>query len=44
VTLTIPVGTATGWWYVIAVADGDGTVPEVTETNNFRNRSVYVSP
>ena len=44
VTLTIPAGTATGWWYVIAVADGDGTVPEVNETNNFRSRSVYVSP
>jgi subtilase family serine protease len=44
VTLTIPAGTATGWWYVIAVADGDGAVAETLETNNFRNKSVYVSP
>ena len=32
--LTIPSGTAAGTYYVIAVADADGAVNEVDETNN----------
>jgi subtilisin family serine protease/subtilase family serine protease len=43
-TVTIPGGTAAGTWYVIAKADGDGTVVETSETNNKSARSLLVGP
>jgi subtilase family serine protease len=42
--VTIPQGTATGLWYIIAKADADGTVPETSETNNTYSRSIQVGP
>jgi hypothetical protein len=30
-----PCGTAAGWYFVIAKADGDGTLAEVQEINNI---------
>ena len=33
-SLTMPAGTATGTYYVIALADGDNAVTETAETNN----------
>jgi len=35
-TLMMPAGTPAGTIYIIAVADGDGTVPETVETNNSK--------
>jgi subtilase family serine protease len=32
--LTLPANTAAGTWYVIAKADGEGTIAETSETNN----------
>ena len=43
-TVTIPAGTAAGTWYVIAKADGQGTVVESSETNNKSARSFIVGP
>ncbi|MBI5739722.1 MAG: hypothetical protein HZA16_03285 [Nitrospirae bacterium] len=34
-TVTIPAGTAAGEYYIIAKADADGAVVELSETNNF---------
>jgi subtilase family serine protease len=42
VTLAIPAGTAGGSYFVIAVADADGAVPETNEGNNFTNRTMLV--
>ncbi len=42
VSLTIPAGTANGIYYVIAVADGDGVVPETQEGNNAYAASLLV--
>ena len=39
--LTVPAGLPTASYYLIAVADGDGQVPETIETNN--NRSVLLT-
>jgi subtilase family serine protease len=33
-TVTVPLGTATGSWYIIAKADGEGVVNETSEANN----------
>src|SRR5262249_7531589 len=35
-SLTLPVGTAAGTYYVLARADGEGSVPETNESNNSR--------
>jgi subtilase family serine protease len=35
-TLSIPAGTATGTYYIIAKADGTGVVPETQELNNTK--------
>jgi subtilase family serine protease len=43
-TLTIPAGTATGTYYVLAQADGDGVVTETNETNNVRSAQVRIGP
>lgn len=40
----IPPGTTAGMWYVFAKADADGVVPETSETNNTRGRSILVGP
>ncbi|MCI0686777.1 MAG: hypothetical protein L0Y54_06000, partial [Sporichthyaceae bacterium] len=40
--LTIPAGTATGYWYVLAKADGPGDVPEASESNNIGSWSVVI--
>jgi subtilase family serine protease len=42
--LTIPVGTATGSYYVIAQADADGAVLETNEANNIGRLFVRVGP
>jgi subtilase family serine protease/subtilisin family serine protease len=41
-SLTLPAGTATGAWYVIAKADADGSVPEISEVNNLASRSLQI--
>ena len=43
-TITIPAGTATGTYYLVAKADGLESVPEVYETNNTRLASVRIGP
>jgi subtilase family serine protease len=42
--VTIPAGTATGTYFVIARADGDGVVAETVETNNTSARQVVIGP
>jgi subtilase family serine protease len=42
--LTIPAGTATGLYYLIARTDDAGVVVETTETNNTRTLSFRVDP
>jgi subtilase family serine protease len=39
-TVTIPAGTGTGYWYVVAKADGPNAVTETTETNNTYARRI----
>jgi len=43
-TITIPEATATGTWYLIARADGEGVVGETSESNNTASRSLLVGP
>jgi subtilase family serine protease/subtilisin family serine protease len=43
-TLTVPAGTATGTWYVIAKADAADAVPETTENNNTTARALQIGP
>jgi serine protease AprX len=43
VSVTIPLGTAAGTWYIIARADADGTVAEMAETNNTSARTIKVN-
>jgi subtilase family serine protease/subtilisin family serine protease len=43
-TITIPEATATGTWYLIARADGEGVVTETSESNNTASRSLLVGP
>ena len=40
--LTLPAGTATGAWYVIAKADAGNSVPETSEVNNIAARSIQI--
>jgi len=42
-TVTIPAGTAPGFYYVIAVADGDHVVTESQENNNSAVRAIQIS-
>jgi subtilisin family serine protease/uncharacterized membrane protein len=44
VQLTLPAGTATAKWYVLAIADSAGTVDESMETNNMTSRLVNIGP
>jgi subtilase family serine protease/subtilisin family serine protease len=43
-TVTIPEGTPGGTWYLIAKADGEGTVPEISETNNTYAKFIQIGP
>jgi subtilase family serine protease len=43
-TLTIPAGATAGLYYVIAKADGDGTIAETAETNNTTGRTITIGP
>lgn len=43
VSLVLP-GTASGRYYLIAVADGAGTVPESSETNNTLTKLITINP
>ncbi|MBI4685387.1 MAG: hypothetical protein HY755_09325 [Nitrospirae bacterium] len=43
-SVTIPAGTATGTYYIIAVADADNVIAELTETNNTYARSISIVP
>jgi subtilase family serine protease len=42
--LTIPAGTATGTWYVLARADADGQLNESNEANNVKAASIHIGP
>ena len=42
--VTIPAGTASGTWYIIAKADGPGAVFETAEGNNTRAKSLLIGP
>ena len=43
-TVTIPLATTPGRYFLLAVADGTGTVSEIDDNNNLRSRSITVSP
>jgi uncharacterized repeat protein (TIGR01451 family) len=43
-TVTIPPATVPGVYFVLAVADGDGAVLEINETNNLRSRKITITP
>ena len=43
-TLTIPAGTPAGTYYIIAVADDGGAVPETNEANKTRAVIIRLSP
>jgi subtilase family serine protease len=43
VSLTIPASTPPGTYYIIAKADGTDSVPEISETNNTRARTITIS-
>jgi subtilase family serine protease len=43
-TVTIPAGTMTGIYYVLAQADADNTNTEISETNNVRFVQIRVGP
>jgi subtilase family serine protease len=43
-SLTIPAGTAPGYYYILAVADGDNALAESIETNNMLSRALSVTP
>jgi subtilase family serine protease len=41
-SVTIPLGTASGNWYIIAMADGEDAVIETSETNNTYSRLIKI--
>ena len=41
-SLTIPAGTANGSYYIIAKADGSGSIPETIETNNTASDTISI--
>src|SRR5439155_1502814 len=43
-TVTIPAGTATGSYYIVAYADGRGVVAESQEGNNQRAVAIQIGP
>ena len=42
--VTIPLGIATGTWYIIAVADDSKVVVESNETNNTKYKAITITP
>jgi subtilase family serine protease len=42
-TLLMPAGTVAGKYYILAIADGDGALPETSETNNVRAVAITVN-
>ena len=42
--VTIPAGTASGTFFIIAKADDGNAVSETSETNNTRSRSIVIGP
>ncbi|UCE42293.1 MAG: hypothetical protein JSV17_04810, partial [Candidatus Aminicenantes bacterium] len=43
-TVTVPESVVAGTWYIIAKADADETVPEISETNNTYARTIGIGP
>ena len=43
-TVTIPLATPPGRYFVLAVSDGAGAVSELDENNNLRSRSMTITP
>jgi subtilase family serine protease len=43
-TVTIPPGTASGTYYIIARADANGVVEEKNENNNNKSKSIKIGP
>src|SRR6266498_2760423 len=43
-TVTIPLGTTPGKYFLLAVSDAAGAVAEVDESNNVRSRSITITP
>ncbi|RJQ19377.1 MAG: hypothetical protein C4560_06135 [Nitrospiraceae bacterium] len=44
ISVTIPSGTCSGTYYLIAMADADGAVSETSETNNNTGKSIKIKP
>ena len=43
-SVTIPPATPAGKYYIIAVADANGDVPETNEVNNNKYKSITINP
>ena len=43
-TVTIPLATTPGKYFLLAVSDAAGAVTEVDESNNLRSKSITVTP
>jgi uncharacterized repeat protein (TIGR01451 family) len=43
-TVTIPLATTPGKYFLLAVSDAAGAVTEVAESNNLRSRSITITP
>lgn len=43
-SVTIPLGTPAGTYYIIAAADANGDVPETNEANNTKSKSINITP
>jgi subtilase family serine protease len=41
---TLPADLTAGAWFLIALADADGVVPEISETNNTRSKPMTIGP
>ncbi len=41
-SVAIPAGTGTGTFYIIAKADADGVIPELSEINNTKSKSIKI--
>ncbi|HET7617873.1 MAG TPA: CARDB domain-containing protein [Vicinamibacterales bacterium] len=40
--VVLPAGTAAGGYYILAIADGDGLLPEANEANNGRVKVIWI--
>ncbi len=43
-SVTIPLGTPAGTYYIIAAADANGDVPETNEANNTKYKAITITP